>query len=286
MTELTSSNGTLTFGKGYPTMLINDQLHVINKPASIIEPIKEGNIDYFLELARWGKSIGTDMTAILITHPEIDEVDILPKLAKSILKETGSPVGLDTRNPEAIEAALIEIAPYKSIIWTVTAEQNVLESLLPIAKKYKAVVAGMPMGLSGSGVPMTVPDRIAAANKIIESCLEIGIPQEDIVMDAICMPAALLQKNSYQVTLETINSLYRMGITTQLGVGNSSSNMPDRQAIDFAYLLGALSWGLDSAMINPGISGLISSVRAMDFLTERDPDSKRFLKHYRSTKSN
>ncbi len=286
MTQLTSTNGTLTFGKGYPTMLINDQLHVINKPDSIINPIKEGKIDYFLELARWGKAIGTDMTSILITHPEIDEVDILPKLAKAILLETGLPVGLDTRNAEAIEAALSEIAPYKSIIWTVTAEDPVMESLLPIAKKYHAVVAGMPMGLSGSGVPMTVTDRIAAANKIIESCLAFGIPKEDIVIDAICMPAALLQKDSYQVTLETINSLYAMGVTTQLGVGNASSNMPNREAIDLTYLIGALSWGLDCAMINPGINGLISNVRAMDLLTERDPDSKRYLKYYRLSKSN
>lgn len=284
MTQLTSLDGALKFGKGYPTMLINDQLHVINKPDSIINPLKEGNIDYFLELAHWGKAIGTDMTAILITHPEIDEVEILPKLAKSILQETGLPVGLDTRNPEALEATLSEIAPYKSIIWTVTAEEPVLASLLPIAKKYNAVVAGMPMGLSGAGVPMTVPDRIAAANKIIEACLEFGIPKEDIVIDAICMPAALLEKDSYRITLETINQLNKNGITTQLGVGNSSSNMPNRAAIDLAYLIGALSWGLDTAMINPGITGLIANVRAMDLLTERDPDSKRFLKHYRSSK--
>lgn len=283
MTQLTSTNGTLTFGKGFPAMLINDQLHVINKPDSVIEPISKGNIGFFLELAKWGKSLGADMTAILITHPEIDEVTLLPKLAKSIHQETGMPVGLDTRNAEAIEAALTELSPYKSIIWTVTAEQSMLEILLPIAKKYNAVIAGMPTGLSGSGVPMTVEERIAAAKKIIDSCLDFGIPKEDIVIDAICMPVALLQKNSFRVTVETIAILHEMGITSQLGIGNAGSNMPDRDSIHSAYLLGALSWGLDAAFINPGIPGLISSVRAMDMLTERDPDCRRFLKHYRSS---
>jgi 5-methyltetrahydrofolate--homocysteine methyltransferase len=283
MTQLTSTNGKLTFGKGHPAMLINDQLHVINKPDSIIEPISKGNIDYFLELAKWGKSSGADMTAILITHPEIDEVNLLPKLAKSIHEETKMPVGLDTRNAEAIEAALAELSPYKSIIWTVTAEQSVLETLLPIAKKYNAVVAGMPTGLSGSGVPMTVEERMAAAKKIIDTCLEFGIPKEDIVIDAICMPVALLQNNSFRITLETIALLSEMGITSQLGIGNAGSNMPMRDPIHLAYLLGALSWGLDAAFINPGIQGLISSVRAMDMLTERDPDCKRFIKHYRNS---
>lgn len=284
MTQLTSTNGTLTFGKGHPAMLINDQLHVINKPDSVIEPISKGNIDYFLELAKWGKSLGADMTAILITHPEIDEVNLLPRLAKTILQETGMPVGLDTRNAEAIEAALSELSPYKSIIWTVTAEQSVLASLLPIAKKFNAVVAGMPTGFSGSGVPMTVEERITAARKIIDSCLDFGIPKEDIVIDAICMPVALLQKNSFRVSVETIALLSEMGITSQLGIGNAGSNMPSRDSIHLAYLLGALSWGLDAAFINPGIPGLIATVKAMDMLTERDPDCRRFLKHYRSSK--
>lgn len=285
MTALSSQNGTLTFGKGFPTMLINDQLHVINKNEEVIEPLSRGNIDHFVNLAKWGKSVGTDMTAILITHPEIDEVDLLPKLAKTILQETGLPVGLDTRNAEAIDAALTEIHPYKSIIWTVTAEKHVLSSLLPIAKKHNAIVAGMPMGGTASGVPMTVAERVSEAKTIIKTCLEYGIPKEDIVIDAICMPVALLQSEAYKITLETIAILHEEGITTQVGVGNASSNMPGREHIDLAYLLGALSWGLDAAFINPAISGLIPNVRAMDSLTERDPDCRRYLKNWRSQKT-
>lgn len=282
MTTLSSPIGTLTFGKGFPTMLINDQLHVINKTEEVIEPLRRGNIDHFVNLAKWGKSVGTDITAILITHPEIDEVELLPKLAKTILKETGLPVGLDTRNTEAIDAALTEIHPYKSIIWTVTAEGHVLSSILPIAKKHNAVVAGMPMGGTATGVPMTVSERVSEAQTIIKTCMEYGIPIEDIVIDAICMPVALLQPQAYKITLETIALLGEENLTTQLGVGNASSNMPGREHIDLAYLIGALSWGLDAAFINPAITGLIPTVRAMDALTERDPDCRRYLKNWRS----
>lgn len=284
MTTLSSPLGTLTFGKGHPTMLVNDQLHVINRPASIIEPLCRGDVSHFVNLAKWGKEIGTDMTAILLTHPEIDEVEILPKLAKTILNETGLPVGLDTRNAEAIDAALTEIYPNKSIIWTVTSEDHVLGSLLPIVKKHNAIIAGMPMGSISTGVPMTTAERLDEAHTIINACLEYEIPIEDIVIDAICMPMALLQPEAYKVTLETIAGLSQEGITTQVGTGNASSNMPDREHIDLAYLLGALPWGLDVAFINPGIPGLISTVRAMDGLTNRDPDCRRFLKHWRKNK--
>ncbi|PKN81970.1 MAG: hypothetical protein CVU46_18440, partial [Chloroflexi bacterium HGW-Chloroflexi-8] len=187
MTKVSSKNGTLEFGPGFPTMLINETLYVVNKPESVIEPISKGNFETFLELARWGQVMGTDMTALLITHPEINEVEILPRLARAIHEETGSPVGLDTRNPEAIEAALAELKPYRSIIWTVTAEQKVLDELLPIAKKYDAVVSGMPMGRNSINVPMTVEERLSEANTIIDACKAYDIPVENIVIDAVCM---------------------------------------------------------------------------------------------------
>ncbi|MCC6146288.1 MAG: dihydropteroate synthase [Anaerolineaceae bacterium] len=285
MTTLTSRNGTLEYGPGKPTMLINDQLYVINKPDSVIEPLSRGEIDYFMQLARWGHAVGTDMTAILLTHPEIDEVEVLPRLARAIHEELGSPVGLDTRNAEAIEAALAELQPYRSIIWTVTAEQPLLDTLLPIAKRYGAAVAGMPMGRFSGHVPMTAEERVAEAQVILEACEGIGIPREDVVIDAMCMPAGLLQANAYQVALQTIAILHDMGITTQLGIGNAGSNMPGPKTIGLAYLLGAMSWGLDSAFINPGIEGLIADVRAMDMLTERDPACRRYLKHWRAAQN-
>lgn len=283
MTTLTSRNGTLEYGPGRPTMLINDQLYVIDRPASVIEPLSRGDISHFMDLARWGNSVGTDVTAVLLTHPEIDEVEVLPRLVRAIHGELGAPVGLDTRNAEAIEAALSELRPYKSIIWTTTAEQKMLDTLLPIAKRYGAVVAGMPMGHYSMHVPMTAAERVAEAMIIIEACEGYGIPRQDVVIDAVCMPAGLLLQDSYRVSLETVAALHSLGITTQLGVGNAGSKMPGPKYVDHAYLLGAMAWGVDSAFINPGIDGLVATVRAMDMLTERDPDCRRYLKNWRAS---
>ena len=285
MTKLTSRNGSLEYGPGYPTMLINDQLYVINKPDEVIESLSKGELDHILELARWGQTVGTDMAAILLPHPELDEVDLLPRLVRAVHDELGSPVGLDTRNAEAIEAALSEYSPYKSIIWTVTAEEEILDSLLPIAKRYGAVVAGMPMGRVCDGVPMTAEERMAEVQVIVEACQGYGIPPEDIVIDAICMPAGLLEPDSYRATLETISALNKAGITNQIGTGNAGSQMPGKNDIDLAYLLGAMAHGLDSAFINPGIDRLLPIVRAMDMLSERDPECIRYLEHWRSTQN-
>lgn len=283
MTKVTSPGGSIHFGPGLPTLLINDQLYVHNKPPEVIFELSNGNIEPFVNLARLGIAAGMDITSILIGHPDIDEVALLPRLARSVLNETGAPLGLDTRNVAAIEAALAELAPYKAVIWTVTAEDSLLHQILPVAKKYGAVVAGMPMGRLTSQVPMTVEERIDEARYILSACDGYGIPAEDVIIDAVCMPAALLLPGSYRITLETIAALSTLGITSQIGTGNAASNLPNKDFINLSYLLGALAWGLDSAYINPTIPGLVDCVRSMDMLTEKDPQCRRFLQHWRES---
>jgi 5-methyltetrahydrofolate--homocysteine methyltransferase len=129
---------------------------------------------------------------------------------------------------------------------------------------------------------MTSGERLAEARNILDACEGYGIAPSDVVIDAICMPVGLLESNSFQVTLETITSVHQMGIATQIGVGNASSGLPGPTQIDLAYLLGAMPWGLDAAFINPNIQGLTANVRAMDMLTERDPNCRLYLKHWRS----
>jgi 5-methyltetrahydrofolate--homocysteine methyltransferase len=113
----------------------------------------------------------------------------------------------------------------------------------------------------------------------------IGIPREDVVLDGICMAAAA-GLGSFEVALATLAAVKReMDLTTTLGIGNAGFGMPDRTVIDQAYLLGAVPWGLDSALVEPNTSGLIESVRAMDFLTGRDEVGKRYIQLYRKKKS-
>ncbi len=58
MTQLTTTSGTQKFGPGYPTLLINDQLRVIDQDASLLDELKLGDIQGMLKLAYRGKQAG------------------------------------------------------------------------------------------------------------------------------------------------------------------------------------------------------------------------------------
>jgi 5-methyltetrahydrofolate--homocysteine methyltransferase len=280
---LTSRNGIRPYGPGYPTLLINDQLNIHEQAPRILRELLEGKIDLMVDIARWGYRVGMDTVGILIDHPDLNDVELMPRIAYTIHQQVGCPIGLDSRNPVALAATLEQMRPYKCVVFTVNGDQEVLDGMLPVIKKYGAVIAAMPMGHSGLGVPMTVEGRIAEARYIMEVCLGCGIPKDDIVIDAVCMAASTLLPNAFQVSLETVKAVHeQLGLAVQLGVSNAGNGMPDPTSIDLACLLGAMAWGVDAAFMNPATLSLRESVRAMDFLTERDAVGKRYLQNWRS----
>lgn len=284
MTTLTSRKGTLAFGPGLPTVLINDQLRVMDQTPEVLAELREGRWDTLLGLAHLGEKAGVDMVDILIDHYELDEAKLLPRISVAVHEAIGCPISLDSRHPEGLRAALSALQPYKAMINSVSAERDCLESLLPIAKEYGAAIVGMPIG-EDHGLPTTVEGRMAEARTILDAAERHGIPRQDVVIDAICL-ASCAEPGSIRVTLETLKALHDdLEVATILGIGNAGFGMPDQTRIDLAYLVAAVPWGLDAALVDPATPGLIEEVRAIDFLTDQDPFGSRYLEHYRSTQA-
>jgi 5-methyltetrahydrofolate--homocysteine methyltransferase len=280
MTVLTSSTGTTEFGPGLPTLLINDQLRVMDQAPEVLAELQEGKLNRLLELARIGQEVGVDMVDILVNHPDLDELALLPEIVVAVHDEIGCPIALDSSNPDALEAALSALRPYKALINSVTAEADSLQTLLPIAGAYGAAIVGMPIGHI-HGMPRTSEGRLAETRVILQAAEDHGIPRDDIVIDAICL-ASSAEPGSMQVTLNTLSALHQdLGVATILGIGNAGFGMPDQTRIDLAYLLAAVPWGLDAALVDPSTPGLVEGVRAVDFLTGRDAYGKRYIQHYR-----
>jgi len=281
VTTLTSRAGSLDFGPGHPTVLINDQLRVVDQTPEVLAELRANGFDTLLELARFGHRVGVDMVDILIGHHELDEVALLPTIAVAVHDEIGCPISLDSRNPQALRGALRALQPYKALINSVTAEASCLNELLPVAAENGAAIVGMPIG-DVYGFPKSVEGRVAEAWTIVRAAEQYGIPREDIVIDAMCL-ASSAEPGSMRLTLDTLRALHEeLGVATILGVGNAGFGMPDRTRIDLAYLLGAVPWGLDAALVDPATPELVPGVRAIDFLTGRDPWGERYLSHHRA----
>ena len=80
------------------------------------------------------------------------------------------PLQIDSTDREAVEAGL-RYYNGKPILNSVNGEDEVLDSILPLVKKYGAAVVGLT--LDKRGIPETAEERVKIAKKILNKALRI-----------------------------------------------------------------------------------------------------------------
>ena len=225
---------------------------------------------------------GADILDVNAGLPELDEADVLPRLVKEVQAACDLPLQIDCGKPEAIEAAL-RVCCGKAIVNSVNGEQKVLDAVLPIVKKYGAAVVGLTV--DERGVPKTAEDRIEIAGKIIRACKEYGIPQQDIYIDCLTLTVSAEQRQAEE-TLEALSHIKRYSsCKTVLGVSNISFGLPNRSAVNTAFLTAALFAGLDCPILNPNLPENMAAVAAYRVLSGQDPACAAYTEAYANAKT-
>ncbi|MDQ1301279.1 MAG: 5-methyltetrahydrofolate--homocysteine methyltransferase [Chloroflexota bacterium] len=281
MTHLIGTRAAVEFGPGLPTLLINDQLRVYDQAPAVLAELAAGRCDTLVRLAQAGAAAGCGAADILINHPALDEAEALPLVLRAVDAALGCPISLDSRNPLAIERALDGYGG-KALLNSITGERASLERLLPLVVKYRMAVVALL--IDDVRIPDTWQERLAVARAILAHTDAAGIPRDDIVFDAVCMAASTLP-GSLQVTLDTLAAIHgELGMSTILGIGNAGFGMPDPTRIDLAYLVAAVPWGLDAALVDYHTENLLVAARAIDFLSGRDPAGANYISLYRTVR--
>ena len=247
---------------------INDDFKIIgekinptgNKPVK--SALKENNISALLNLATEQSERGAHILDVNVGLPEIDEVEMLPRVIKEIQSITDTPLMLDTSNYQAMEQA----ARYyngKPFINSVSGKQESMDQILPIAQKYGGVLIALT--LDDKGIPKTSDARVEVALKIVSEAEKYGITKDDIVVDPLTLTISA-DPTAAHVTLETVAKLKALGIKTSLGISNISFGLPAREVITATFLSTAIANGLNAAIMNPlsdKMMEIYHSVRAL-----------------------
>lgn len=237
----------------------------------------EHDIDYILSQALEQVHAGADILDVNVGLPDIDEKEMMITAVKAIQSVCDTPLQLDSTIPAVLDAGL-RVYNGKPIVNSVNGEDESLDAILPLVKKYGASVVGLT--LDKNGIPKTAEGRFAIAEKILNRAIEYGIPKEDVFIDCLTLTASAEQDG----VTETLNALHRvkteLGLQTVLGVSNISFGLPNRETITRTFLTMALQQGLTLPIINPNIDSIIGAVRAYKLLAGIDKDSKEFISVY------
>lgn len=247
------------------------------------EALINHDIDYILNQAIEQTHAGAEILDVNVGLPEIDEKSMMVDAVKAIQGISDAPLQLDSTIPEVLEAAL-RIYCGKPIVNSVNGEDESLDTILPLVKKYGAAVVGLT--LDKDGIPKSADKRFDLAVKILNKAIEYGIPKENVFIDCLTLTASAEQDG----VIETLNAVKRvkteLGLKTVLGVSNISFGLPNRERINHTFLALALENGLDLPIINPNISAMSGTVRAYRLLKSIDKNSKEYIEAYNNEQGN
>lgn len=246
------------------------------------QALKDGNIDYILNQAIEQVHAGADILDVNVGLPGIDEKAMMIRTIKAVQSVTDVPLQIDSTVPEVLEAAL-RIYNGKPIVNSVNGETEIMETILPLVKKYGAAVIGLT--LDKNGIPPKAEARFEIAQKIMNKALSYGIKKQDIYIDCLCLTASTEQ----EAVLETLKAIKmvkeKLRLKTILGVSNISFGLPNRELINHNFLTMALTYGLDLCIINPNVDSMTGAVRAFKLLSDIDKNSIEYINAYGGEKT-
>lgn len=241
------------------------------------QALRDADMDYILSQGLEQEDAGADILDVNVGLPEIDEPKMMREVVTRLQGVTGLPLQLDTTDTVALEQGL-RYYNGKAMINSVNGKREVIETVMPLVKKYGGVLVGLV--LDEDGIPETADGRIAVAEKIYKAADEYGIPRKDIVIDGLCMTISS-DSSSGVTTLETIRRIRdEYQGRSILGVSNISFGLPQRQVINSYFLTMAMQMGLSFAIINPNNEQMMAAYRSFLALSDLDPQCMGFIEAY------
>ena len=201
-----------------------------------------------------------------------------PPLMKELITRVQAlvdvPLCIDSSVPGALEAGL-EAANGRPLLNSVTGEEERLETVLPLVKKYDVPVVAISN--DDTGISEDPEVRFAVAKKIVERAADFGIPAHDIVVDPLVMPIGAMATAGKQV-FELVRKLRtELGVNTTCGASNISFGLPQRHGINAAFLPMAMTAGMTSAIMNPVRSVEMEAINAANLLLNHDPNGGNWI---------
>ena len=276
-TLISSEKQEITIGFEQPFCIIGERINPTGRKLLAAE-MAEGDYSRVVSDAVAQVEAGATMLDVNAGIPMADEPKILAECIQLVQNTVDVPLAIDSSVVEALEAGLA-VYKGKPLVNSVTGEEERLEVVLPLVKKYGAAVVAISNDETGISEDPNV--RYDVAKKIVERAEDYGIPREDVVVDPLIMPVGA-SNLAGRSALDLIRRLRdELKVNTTCGASNISFGLPNRHGMNAAFLSMAVGAGMTSAIMNPLHTEEMSAIMGADVMMGTDPECRRWIQKYR-----
>ena len=280
-TIIESKSKTIIIGFEEPFCVIGERINPTGRKA-LAKELEAENFstvekDALEQVACGANMLDINAGVVYNSNPNPNETEppLMEKMISLVQNLVEIPLCIDSSVPEALKAGL-ETAEGRPLLNSVTGEEERLESILPLVKKFNVPVVAISN--DDTGISEDPEVRFQVAKKIVERASDYGIPASDIVVDPLVMPIGAMATAGRQV-FELIRKLrLDLGVNTTCGASNISFGLPNRHSINSAFLPMAIASGMTSAIMNPVRKQEMDAIRAANLLNDNDPNSYEWIK--------
>jgi 5-methyltetrahydrofolate--homocysteine methyltransferase len=276
-TVISSARREVIIGFDHPFVMIGERINPTGRKILAAE-MAAGDFSRVSTDALAQVAAGAQMLDVNAGIPLADEPAILARAVQLVQSITDVPLSIDSSIVAALEAGLA-VYKGKPLVNSVTGEEERLESVLPLVKKYGAAVVAISNDETGISEDPDV--RYSIAKKIVERAADHGIPSCDVVVDPLVMPIGAINLAGRQVMHLLQRLRNELKVNTTCGASNVSFGLPNRNGINAAFLTMAIGAGLTSAITNPLHAEVMQACLGADVMMGHDPHCANWIQRYR-----
>lgn len=223
---------------------------------------------------------GADALDVNCGPASCDPINDIQWLINSIQEVTDKIICIDSSKLKVIEAGL-KAAKNKTIINSTTADEDKLNLLIPLAKKYNSKIIGLT--ISKKGIPQNKDQRLELAALILAFAQEQGLSPDDIFLDPIVMPVNVAQAQMRDIldSIKEFKIISEPSPKTVAGLSNVSQGTNQRSLINRTFLVMAAANGLDAAILDPLDNDLMDAAITSDLVLNKQIYCDSYLSAYR-----
>ena len=276
-TVISSAKQEITIGFDQPFCVIGERINPTGRKLLAAE-MAAGDYSRVESDAIAQVAAGATMLDVNAGIPMADEPQILADSIQLVQSVVDVPLAIDSSIVEALEKGL-SVYQGKALVNSVTGEEERLEVVLPLVKKYGAAVVAISNDETGISEDPNV--RYEVAKMIVERAEDYGIPREDVVVDPLIMPVGAINLAG-RSALDLITRLRtELKVNTTCGASNISFGLPNRHGMNAAFLSMAAGAGMTSAIMNPLHSEEMTAIMGANVMNGVDPECRRWIERFR-----